>query len=319
MPYKVLDAPALQDDFYLNLIDWGAQNFLAVGLASNVYLWNGDNSKVTKLCDLGMTDTVTSVGWATKGHQFTVGTNNGEVHLWDVSKLKKIRVMKGHTNRVSSISWNSNLFSTGSRDKSILNRDPRCASPFIQKLLGHKQEVCGLKWSPDEQQLCSGGNDNRVMVWNAGASSPLYKFSDHTAAVKAVAWSPHQHGLLASGGGTADRHIRFRNTLTGETINSVDTGSQVCNLVFGKTVNELVSTHGYSFNEVNIWKYPKMEKVGTLMGHTMRVLYLCMSPDGSTVVTGAGDETLRFWSVFPSNKDRLGVGSVLSANTVHLR
>jgi cell division cycle 20-like protein 1 (cofactor of APC complex) len=40
-PFKVLDAPALQDDFYLNLIDWGSQNFLAVGLASNVYLWNG--------------------------------------------------------------------------------------------------------------------------------------------------------------------------------------------------------------------------------------------------------------------------------------
>ena len=30
-----------------------------------------------------------------------------------------------------------------------------------------------------------------------------------------------------------------------------------------------------------------------------RVLYLAMSPDGQTVVTGAGDETLRFWSVFP--------------------
>ena len=254
----MLDAPALQDDFYLNLIDWGPQNFLAVGLASNVYLWNGDNSKVTKLCDLGLTDTVTSVGWATKGHQFTVGTNNGEVHLWDVSKLRKIRVMKGHSNRVGSISWKSNLFSTGSRDKTILNRDPRCSSPYVQRLTGHKQEICGLKWSPDEQQLCSGGNDNKVMVWNSGTTSPLFKFSDHIAAVKAVAWSPHQHGLLASGGGTADRHIKFRNTLTGETINSIDTGSQVCNLVFGKTVNELVSTHGYSFNEVNIWKYPKM-------------------------------------------------------------
>lgn len=77
MPFKVLDAPALQDDFYLNLIDWGAQNFLAVGLASNVYLWNGDNSKVTKLCDLGLTDSVTSVGWSSKNHHFTVGTNNG--------------------------------------------------------------------------------------------------------------------------------------------------------------------------------------------------------------------------------------------------
>ena len=29
---QVLDAPALQDDFYLNLVDWSAQNVLAVGL-----------------------------------------------------------------------------------------------------------------------------------------------------------------------------------------------------------------------------------------------------------------------------------------------
>ena len=40
MPFKVLEAPALQDDFYLNLIDWSAQNYIAVGLATSVYLWN---------------------------------------------------------------------------------------------------------------------------------------------------------------------------------------------------------------------------------------------------------------------------------------
>jgi cell division cycle 20-like protein 1 (cofactor of APC complex) len=36
-----------------------------------------------------------------------------------------------------------------------------------------------------------------------------------------------------------------------------------------------------------------------MTGHNMRVLYLAMSPDGCNIVTGAGDETLRFWSVFP--------------------
>lgn len=44
------------------------------------------------------------------------------------------------------------------------------------------------------------------------------------AAVKAIAWSPHQHGILASGGGTADRCIRFWNTLTGQPMQCVDTG-----------------------------------------------------------------------------------------------
>lgn len=43
---QVLDAPALADDFYLNLVDWSAQNLLAVGLDSCVYLWNAHTSKV---------------------------------------------------------------------------------------------------------------------------------------------------------------------------------------------------------------------------------------------------------------------------------
>lgn len=46
-----------------------------------------------------------------------------------------------------------------------------------------------------------------------------------------------------------------------------------------------------------------MDKIATLTGHTYRVLYLAMSPDGSTIVTGAGDETLRFWNIFPSRHE----------------
>lgn len=45
------------------------------------------------------------------------------------------------------------------------------------------------------------------------------------------------------------------------------------------------------------------KKVTTLMGHTSRVLFLAMSPDGETIVTGAGDETLRFWNVFPKKEE----------------
>ncbi|KAM1243255.1 hypothetical protein ACFX2G_035537 [Malus domestica] len=37
-PHKVLDAPSLQDDFYLNLVEWSSQNALAVGLGTSVYL-----------------------------------------------------------------------------------------------------------------------------------------------------------------------------------------------------------------------------------------------------------------------------------------
>ena len=60
--------------------------------------------------------------------------------------------------------------------------------------------------------------------------------------------------------------------------------------------------------------------MATLTGHTYRVLYLAMSPDGSTIVTGAGDETLRFWNIFPgrSEEGKRG-GSILNTDSIVLR
>jgi len=57
--------------------------------------------------------------------------------------------------------------------------------------------------------------------------TPLWKFHEHTAAVKALAWDPHIAGLLATGGGTQDKHIRFWNVSNGTMLNELDTGSQV--------------------------------------------------------------------------------------------
>ena len=48
-PYKILDAPNLQDDFYLNLLDWSEKNQIAVALDSSLYLWSGCSSEITRL------------------------------------------------------------------------------------------------------------------------------------------------------------------------------------------------------------------------------------------------------------------------------
>jgi cell division cycle 20-like protein 1 (cofactor of APC complex) len=374
-PFKVLDAPALADDFYLNLVDWSSQNVLAVGLGSCVYLWSACTSKVTKLCDLASpTDApapppagvppppdpaaaslVCSVAWSQRGSHLSVGTATGEVQVWDAARGTRVRALQGHRARVGCMSWASHSLATGSRDRTVLVRDvrapagggaagagngssssdPTSQQHVVARLAGHRSEVCGLRWSPDDRQLASGGNDNALLVWQAGGGGagartmrvgggggatsptsdpannqqPLLRFTDHTAAVKALAWSPHQRGLLASGGGTADRHIRFWSTSSGTALSAVDTGSQVCSLAWAKHANELVSAHGYSQNQVVVWRYPSMQRLATLTGHTFRVLYLAASPDGRTVVTGAGDETLRFWSVFPGPRGGGGGGT----------
>jgi len=72
--------------------------------------------------------------------------------------------------------------------------------------------------------------------------------------------------------------------------------------MFSKNSDELVTTHGFSLNQIIVWDLPSMEKIATLTGHSYRVLFLSMSPCAQTIVTGAGDETLRFWNIFPPSK-----------------
>ena len=40
---------------------------------------------------------------------------------------------------------------------------------------------------------------------------------------------------------------------------------QVCNLTWSKNVNEIVSTHGYSQNQIIVWRYPTMSKASRKM------------------------------------------------------
>jgi cell division cycle 20-like protein 1 (cofactor of APC complex) len=42
-----------------------------------------------------------------------------------VGKCAKIRTMTGHQGRVGTLSWAGNVLSSGSRDRSILQRDVR--------------------------------------------------------------------------------------------------------------------------------------------------------------------------------------------------
>ena len=243
-------------------MSWSSSNLLAVGLRSSVYIWTAATSDVSRLCDFAegalphdTIDEVTGLEWTNRvsaviaalalhstdcamasdfqGSTVAIGTRSGKVEIWDAEANRRIRTMNGHTGRVGALAWNGHVLSTGSRDRTILHRDTRVREHFVEQLKSHRQEVCGLKWNPTTNQLASGGNDNKLYIWDKMNPTPLYKFSQHCAAVKALAWSPHHNGLLATGGGTADKKIRYWNTLTGSLLSEWDTGSQVSAKVIG--------------------------------------------------------------------------------------
>jgi cell division cycle 20-like protein 1 (cofactor of APC complex) len=307
-PYRVLHAP-LEDDFYLNPLDCSTENVLAVALGSSIHLWSARTSSASTLCCLGGGHaSIASVRWAPVSNLLAVGTKGGEVQLWDATRRCKVAGWSGHQGRVSALAWISgDSLLTGGQDHEILRWDLRQAAPWASRLQGHSQEVCGMQWSQSSQQLASGGNEGSVCVWSMRSPAPEMKFCEHEAGVKALAWSPHRRGLLASGGGTADKCIRTWNTLSGAALSNVYTSSQVCNLAWSEGADEIVSTHGYSGNEVVLWRHPSMTRLAALTGHGARVLYMAASPDGRTIITGAADQRLCFWSVFRGLRSRPGM------------
>lgn len=321
---RILDCPDIRDDFYLNLMDWSSANLLAVCLKGQVYTWNASSGEVDQLLELpSPAEYVCSASWCADGSYLALGTSDSQVHLWDIRQRKRLRVLSGHASRVSSLAWNGHVLSSGARSGFVHHHDVRVAEHHVGTLSAHQQEVCGLRWAPDGGMLATGGNDNQLRVWpttmSHGAVEPLHSFTEHQAAVKAIAWCPWQPSVLASGGGTADRCIRFWSCNMGTQLNYIDTGSQVSSILWSNEHKELISGHGFSKHELSIWKYPSMRKMAELTGHTARVLCMCLSPDGSMVASAGADETLRIWNCFaidPAKKKQQKLRMDSTASTI---
>ncbi|KAF2483584.1 WD40-repeat-containing domain protein [Neohortaea acidophila] len=298
-PERVLDAPGLVDDYYLNLLDWSSGNQVAIGLERSVYVWSAESGTVNPLLECPADTYIASVKWSGDGAYVAAGLGTGEVQIWDVEEGTKLRSMYGHDTRVSVMGWNKHTLSTGARSGLVFNHDVRIAQHKVAELVSHTSEVCGLEWRADGAQLATGGNDNLVTIWDARhLNAPKFQKTNHKAAIKALAWCPWQSNLLATGGGSHDRHIHFWNTTSGARVNSIDTGSQVTSLRWSLAYKELVSSSGFPDNSLSIWSYPTLVKNIEIPAHESRVLHSALSPDGQMLATAAADESLKFWKVF---------------------
>lgn len=308
-PDRVLDAPGLVDDFYLNLLAWSSTNLLAIGLEDTVYVWNASTGSVGLLCELPNKSSVSSLKWSEDGSYISIGKDDGFIEIWDIETNTKLRTLNcdDHYTRIAAQAWNQHILTSGSRIGNLYHSDVRIPQHFSHKFENcHLAEICGIDYKQDGQQFSTGGNDNLVNIWDVRQSNsthkPLFSKNSHKAAVKALRYCPFQNNLLATGGGSTDKTINFWNTSTGSRVNSIETESQISSLNWGYSSGtgiEIVATHGFPNNNISLFSYPTLQKTGDIQqAHGSRILSGCLSPDSITLATVAGDENLKFWSIF---------------------
>ncbi|KAF7682973.1 Cell division cycle protein 20 like protein [Astathelohania contejeani] len=320
-PYRILDAPGVLDDYYLNILDWNQSpnhDCLAIALDSSVYLYTPATKSVHELSTVHG-KYICSVSF--KEEKLAVGISDGKMELYDITRIAPLGMRQIDDTRVTTVSWNGNVISAGTRSGRIINIDIRMKEKigvFIASGMSsrtdedgivskfhsaHTDEVCGLKWSPDGKYLASGGNDNLVKIWQLGNTSPRCILEGHQSAVKALAWCPWRTGILATGGGTRDKTIKFWDACSGQLERSTDVTSQVCSLNFSPRYKELISGHGYSENNLILWKVATMKQVSVFGKHESRVLSTAISGDGRSVASISGDENLKFWRILEEEKN----------------
>ncbi len=303
-PYKILDAPGLIDDFYLNTLDW-KNNIISISLNNTLYNYNVETKDVNEiyLCD----ENTYISGILSLGDFIYIGESNGNIIKYDLNH-ESYNIFKYHDTRVCCLAMNKNgILSTGSKTGKIINIDERVGVASI--FVGHSEEICSLKWNGDN--LASGSNDNTVRIWKMG--SPLsFNLEGHKSAIKAMDWCPWKMNFLCTGGGTKDKTIKFWDTVQGKCVKTTNMNSQVCSLKYLTRYKELVTAHGYEENDLKLWKVSGMKLISSFGKHDNRILHTAVSPDECSIVSLGADESLKFWKITnavenPIKRDSIGI------------
>lgn len=138
-----------------------------------------------------------------------------------------VATLAGHTQEVCGLKWSldGRYLASGGNDNLVniwpcTQGDSGDFAP-VQTFTQHQGAVkvsVGLLWA----HACVQGRHAALAVHRL-----LLHILELTLFSQAVAWCPWQSNVLATGGGTSDRHIRIWNVCSGTCLSAVDAHSQV--------------------------------------------------------------------------------------------
>lgn len=341
VPFKILDAPGLRNDYYSNLVCWAnLSDTIAAGLGSVVYCWS-ESLGTIPLQSFG-NELISALSYSNNDY-LAVGTKESRILLYEPNSVYIVAtfLLKNHSS-ICSIKWvpHSDHFFVGNdigeitlfevikveskiaNFKKLQRKEPFFdSSKFKKKIkynLKHKitfkcdqQQICGIDVNSLGKQLAVGVNNNSSSIWDiSDLTNPKKMFHlKHEAAVKAVAFCPWMPNLLATGGGSRDKNIRFWHSKSGTLISKHKTKGQITAVIWSRSKKEILVTFGFGeSSEKNcilaVYSYPSMKlKIRVNAPPDMRILTADLSNDFHSICASISDQSVRIYNIWNSKYD----------------
>jgi len=257
-----------------------------------VLIWDAA-SGACRACLEGHADWVRSVGLAPDGNMFVSGGGDGSICLWDIerqSRMFQLPVCDGAVAGVCFHPNNQQVAVVGfSRQLQIVNTSSGHTS---QQLDCPCADIRTVSFSPDGKRLAVAGRNGRIRLWNVGNGAQERDIETGGRQICALAFSPDSRLLATAGNGPA---ISLLDVASGEIIATLDSRpAKVRALLF---IDNRQLAAGGTDNRIAIWDVDDRHVTRRLVGHTGTVASLACDANGTVLVSGSFDTTVRVWSL----------------------
>lgn len=252
--------------------------------------------------------------------KYVVSDFINNIIIWDAATGKKIKILKGHTGQINSLSFSPDgkHIVSSSDDKTVKIWDTETGN-CILTYEGHDHGVTSAVFSPDGRSVVSASSSDGIGVYNGIIILWDVNTGEEIQTIERRQYYDHSLSFSPDGKSIASA---FFKTIS---VWKVATGSDFCfqeekpaefyAAAFSPDGKHIVYTS--SEKTVKIMEVKTGQIVRTLDGHSSEVYSATFSANGKFIVTASNDSTIKIWEVKTGNCIRTLNGhkdAVLSAS-----
>ena len=238
-------------------------------------------------------DTINSIAFSPNGERLVSGSDDYTFKLWDVTGKRHLSTLSHITDRarsqIKAVTFSSDGQKIATAGRHVKIWDIHTLREIMT--LRHGEWVFAVAFSTDGKFLVTGDASGQIKVRNLQNQQDVVQFQGDLDFMTAVKFSPDDQTLASAGYNGGVKLWKLSNW---ELIGTLPTNGTVTDLSFSPDSSTLAST---DYEAVNLWTIQNGVNIATLSGHVGWVNAADFSHDGTSIISGGSDGTLRLWDV----------------------